>query len=106
MKASFETTILSISVSKSSSLVSQPARRARHQYLIRVQGILQLPSSTSWSGQLHHGVEEETARWKRPEQALPHGLQQARHVQRASRKSSAVHSQPQVAPGGHDGDPT
>lgn len=50
--------------------MSQPARRARHQYLIRVQGSLQLPSSTSWTGQLHHGAVEETAGWKRPEQAL------------------------------------
>lgn len=33
-----------------------------------------------------------------------HRLEQAYCVQRASRKCSAVHNQPQVAPGGHDGD--
>lgn len=72
MKASFETTILSISVSHRSSLVSQPARRARHQYLIGVQGVLRRPSSTSWSGQLHRRVWG-MARWKRLEEALPTG---------------------------------
>lgn len=67
-KAVYEATTLSISVS---SLASQPAQRARHQYLIGVQGTLQLPSSTSWSGQLHWGAGEETAWWKRPEQVVP-----------------------------------
>lgn len=54
--------------------MSRPAQKARHQYLIRVQGSLQLPSSTSWSGQLHHGAGKETAGWKRPEQSLLTGF--------------------------------
>lgn len=45
--------------------MSQPAWIARHQYLIGVQGSLQLPSSTSWSGQLHCAAGEETAAWNR-----------------------------------------
>lgn len=46
-KASFESISICL---QCSSLVSQSAQRATHQYLIPVQGVLQLPSSTSWSG--------------------------------------------------------
>lgn len=80
---------LSIFVSYSPSLVSQSAQKARHQYLIRVQGTLQLPSSTSWSGQLHRRAGKETAGWKRLEQKLLTG---SCSVQRASKKQSAVQS--------------
>ena len=62
LKPPFSLELCAIAVQRSSSVLRQAAQKARHQYLIWIQGSLQPPSSASWSGQLHSGVGAETVR--------------------------------------------
>ncbi|KAL7378118.1 hypothetical protein ABVT39_008711 [Epinephelus coioides] len=75
----------SASTERQTSILDQGPRRPAATQLHQLLG-----AASPWSGMERTGT------------GTAHRLLQARCVQRASKKHSAVRSQPQVAPGGHD----